>query len=325
MSLQTIRNVELFRIGTHNGEEYSREDLLTMAEAFGKVGYQVPVKVGHGEMDGMPAMGWVSNVRVDGDTLVGDMELQPDVFKQVQARLYDHVSVEIYFNAVRDGVTFPKALKAVALLGAETPGCAGLKPLREATFAAGEFEKVATFQVKVSKMTEASKTPEGSAVALQEMETKVASMAKQLASAETEINALRDEKRKNEVAAKVAACKLPAARKALTVLYTAHVGTTTTVKCMAEEGKDVAEYNAGSMIDEIVGMLNKLAEMMTSEMSKGGDPAKGEDEEDEDPGMLVNKKTIAMMAEKKMDYGAAMKAVLVANPALAKAYASRAN
>ena len=44
---------------------------------------------------------------------------------------FDSVSPEIFFNLTRNGEKFRRALKAVALLGAEIPAVAGLKPLRE--------------------------------------------------------------------------------------------------------------------------------------------------------------------------------------------------
>jgi hypothetical protein len=129
-----LRDVEIFRSGMWNGETYSNRDLDDMIWAFDRVGFKVPVKIGHAEKSGAPAYGWVASIRRSGDKLVADFEdLSRDLYKAIKDRRFDAVSSEIFWNLNRNGVIFPRVLKAVALLGAETPGVSGLAPLSAAT------------------------------------------------------------------------------------------------------------------------------------------------------------------------------------------------
>lgn len=141
----TIKGVEIFATGTHNGDKYSEADLDKMVTAFGELDYRPAIKIGHTkDTPGAPAYGWVQNLRRAGSKLVADFtDLHDSVVDAVRKKLYDNVSAEIYFNLKRGGKQFDRALKAVALLGAEVPAVAGLVPLHKMEFAAdGEFEKV---------------------------------------------------------------------------------------------------------------------------------------------------------------------------------------
>jgi hypothetical protein len=117
-----IRGVEIFRAGEWNGDVYSTADIDEMVRAADEVGYRVPVKVGHETPPGAPASGWVTNLRRVGDRLVADLVALPArVYEAIKQRAYDSVSVEIFWDLKRAGRTFKRALKALALLGAETP------------------------------------------------------------------------------------------------------------------------------------------------------------------------------------------------------------
>lgn len=130
----TIYGVEIFKVGKWNGDEYTIKDLDDIVESFDKVGYNVPVKLGHSDAIGEPAYGWVSAIRRDGDKLIADFKNVPQkIYDAIKERAYDAVSCEIFWNLERDGKTFPRALKAVALLGSETPAVSGLAPLRTVT------------------------------------------------------------------------------------------------------------------------------------------------------------------------------------------------
>lgn len=136
--LHAIDGVEVFRTGTWNGDRYDAKDLDDMVAAFDAVGFQPPVKLGHDEKSGDRAYGWVERIYRVGDRLVADLKDIPQhLYELIRDRAYDHISSEIFFNLKRGGKTFRRALKAIALLGAETPAVAGLKPIREAVFAAG--------------------------------------------------------------------------------------------------------------------------------------------------------------------------------------------
>ena len=126
-----LKGVEIFAAGEHNGDKFTTADLDEMAAAHAKLDYVPPLKQGHSKDNpGQPALGYVTNVRRVGDKLVADFTDMPDpVYDAIKRKSYNRVSSEVYFNLKRNGDVFKRALKAVALLGAEIPAVAGLAPL----------------------------------------------------------------------------------------------------------------------------------------------------------------------------------------------------
>lgn len=143
-----IKGVEIFRTGTWNGDRYTLRDLQDMVDAFGRTGFRVPVKLGHVENSGDPAFGWVTDLRIEGDRLIADFEDVPnDVIQMIRDKRFGSVSAEIFWNLERNGEKFRRALKAVALLGAETPGVGDLRPLFEAQFAGDKYSRIVQLTV----------------------------------------------------------------------------------------------------------------------------------------------------------------------------------
>lgn len=140
-----VRGVEIFAPGKHNGDEYTEKDIDDMISAFGEQDFRPALKIGHTkDAPGAPAYGYVTNLRKQGGKMVADFESMHDtVIAALKDRRYDRVSSEIYFNLKRGAKTFRRALKAVALLGAEVPAVANLVPLHKMEFAADGFENVA--------------------------------------------------------------------------------------------------------------------------------------------------------------------------------------
>lgn len=139
----TIKGVEIFSTGTHNGDKYTEADLDEMVKAHGALDFRPAIKIGHTkDTPGAPSYGWVQNLRRVGQKLVADFtDMHDSVVDALRKRSYDRVSSEVYFNLNRGGKKFSRALKAVALLGAEVPAVAGLTPLHKMEFAAeGEYE-----------------------------------------------------------------------------------------------------------------------------------------------------------------------------------------
>jgi hypothetical protein len=129
---QKLEGVEIFATGKHNGDDYNDEDLQDMVEAFGKLDYQPAVTLGHVKDPGAPAVGYISALRRDGKKLIADLvDVHDKVYEAIKNRLFNRVSAEIYWNLERGGKKYRRALKALALLGADVPGVAGLKPLSE--------------------------------------------------------------------------------------------------------------------------------------------------------------------------------------------------
>lgn len=141
--MNEINGIEIFKAGTWNGQPFSEDDLDQMVKAFGSLGYRPTLKLGHQKGDKeSPALGYVKNLYRQGKTLLADfMDVPNKVLDAIKNRAYDAVSAEIYQNLSRNGETYPKALKAVALLGDSIPAV-DLKPLHEVVLDQVEFETV---------------------------------------------------------------------------------------------------------------------------------------------------------------------------------------
>lgn len=140
--LHTIRGVEIFASGVHNGDRYTERDLDAMVQAFRELDFKPALKIGHAEAPGTPAYGYIDNLRRVGSKLVADfVDVPREIYEQIKRRGFDRVSAEVWWNLRRAGKVFKRVLKAVALLGAEVPGVAGLKPLREVVHDLDECER----------------------------------------------------------------------------------------------------------------------------------------------------------------------------------------
>ena len=129
-------NQEIFSIGKWNGDEYSAADLDAMVDAFGKVGFRPPVKLGHSDAEkflkdeGLPAAGWVENLRRVGDKLFADFKKVPGkIADLIKAGAWRTKSCEIYWDIEDNGKKFPRVLKAVSLLGENIPAVSGLNDI----------------------------------------------------------------------------------------------------------------------------------------------------------------------------------------------------
>jgi hypothetical protein len=128
-----IDGVQIFAPGSHNGDSYTEQDVDDLIASHGQLDYRPALKQGHVKDEtGLTALGWVENLRKQGGKLVADFVDIPDaVYAAIKDRKLDRVSSEIFWNFKRAGKTYRRALKAVALLGAEIPAVAGLRPLHE--------------------------------------------------------------------------------------------------------------------------------------------------------------------------------------------------
>src|SRR3990167_1169299 len=136
----SVKDIEVFSVGTHNGDPYSEKDLDAMVDAHREVGAELQpfVKLGHSpqqaliQADGWPSAGWVDNVRRVGEKLVADFKAVPVRLAEIMKRGgYNRVSSEVFWNLKRGEKTFPRVLKAVALLGSTTPAVRNLKDIMD--------------------------------------------------------------------------------------------------------------------------------------------------------------------------------------------------
>lgn len=157
----SIKGVEIFSPGEHNGDRYTEVDIDDIIAASRELDFRPAIKVGHSkDKPGAPAYGYVENLRKENGKLYADLtDMHDSVVEAVRSKAYDRLSSEIYFNlkrAAKNGVqkVFRRALKAVALLGAEVPAVANLVPLHKMEFAEAGFERMTVFEQDLDVSTE---------------------------------------------------------------------------------------------------------------------------------------------------------------------------
>ena len=134
MLTKDIKNVQLATTGTFNAStgkvKFTRQDFDDMAAAAkalaGKVDF--PLKLGHNEKqellqeDGLPAAGWIENVRRIGNHLMVDfMRVPAKIADIMEAGGFRKRSLEAMRNVELAGTRFPFVLTGAALLGEELP------------------------------------------------------------------------------------------------------------------------------------------------------------------------------------------------------------
>jgi hypothetical protein len=358
-----LSGIEIFRTGTWNGDKYNAKDLDDIVSAFGKVGFQVPIKLGHKENSGDPAFGWVEAIRREGDRLVADFRDLPDrLFNLIKERRFDAVSSEIFWNITRGATKFRRALKAVALLGAEIPAVAGLKPLREAVEVNSLEADCHTYQIGTEELTMADQKVKADdkkdgAAESDEVKTLTADLAKaqeQIAkltknledkaqddspvlikNLQEQVEALQkqtadaeERERQAKIQAKVDKVSIPAFRTHVAAMYdlATSVDPTKTVKFAVQDGDKIADKdtNPEAVIDDLVTRMNKHSEKLFREFGDAGDFRRDEHPKTEDPGEELDRLAKAYAAEKDVSYADALTAVQAdpANRELVAAYQS---
>lgn len=185
----SILGVEIFKVGRWNGDDYQQSDLDEMVRNFNKVGFKPPVKLGHDEKSGDQAFGWIDKIYRKGEKLFADfIDIPEKVYKLIKDRGYDAVSSEVFWNLERNGKTYRRALKAVALLGAETPAVSDLAPLRTvvASLPTTGFGRLVTYTMKRTKEENSMRT-------YQEVSSDIRKFRNELNTAEQDADRLREQ------------------------------------------------------------------------------------------------------------------------------------
>ena len=182
-------NVEIWSAGKYNGDEYTESDLDAMAAAHAEIGDKLKpyMKLGHDDgqallqKDGYPSAGWITNVKRVGSKLYADIKGVPKkIAELIDRKAYGRFSPEIYWNLKADGRTYRRALKALALLGADTPANLGLTDF--VNMYAEEFETIKSYhaaEAEEKPMEQATQTPD-----LRKYEEEIASLKAYKAEAE---------------------------------------------------------------------------------------------------------------------------------------------
>ena len=188
-----IEGVDIFAPGVWNGDKYTVKDLDVLVENFKKTKDHLKpyLKLGHGKKqkllseDELPAAGFISNLRRIGHKLVADFVNMPEkIYQLVRRKAYNRISSEIFNNVNINGKSIGKALKAVALLGGETPAVSTLDDILTLYASCGEARvysedaEYRTYELDAQKLNE-KENPE--------MEDKVKELEKELAAKEAEL------------------------------------------------------------------------------------------------------------------------------------------
>lgn len=132
---ETIRDVEILKVGSWASALSGRvpitaDDLAAMvaASADPEVDH-APLKIGHIDprFDGEPALGWLTNVRQVGGTLLADITDVPAKLAATVKAAFRRRSAEIAWGVkTPSGKTYRAALSGLALLGVTPPAIKGL-------------------------------------------------------------------------------------------------------------------------------------------------------------------------------------------------------
>jgi hypothetical protein len=201
--MNSIKNIEVFRTGDYGDDgHFGINELDQMVTAFKELDYTPALKVGHtDDTPGAPAYGWIKNLKRVGEKLYADFEdMHASVTDAIRRRAYDRCSAEIFFNLKRGAKTFRRALKAVALLGADVPRAPGLIPLHTMQFTDGDarsfpaFDTFSPTSMLVDRRTQEYLTahPEGTYASAMEAVLKAdVELAKQYSGSEEPITTVR--------------------------------------------------------------------------------------------------------------------------------------
>lgn len=102
--------------------------------------FHAPIKLGHDDTlgDSMPAAGWVTNLRVVGSKLLGDLKAVPaKLARLIDSQGYRKRSAEVRADFDIGGKTYPWAFTGLALLGAALPAVDGLADIVSTYLARG--------------------------------------------------------------------------------------------------------------------------------------------------------------------------------------------
>ena len=140
LKTKKLTGVEVLAVGTWKGDDYTTEILDGMVAAFNELKGRIdpPGKLGHddgqklAQADGYPAIGWVDNLYRDGEKLKADFRDVPaKVADLIEAKAYDKISSEVYFDREFDGKVYPHILTAVSFLGADAPAVKDIKSISD--------------------------------------------------------------------------------------------------------------------------------------------------------------------------------------------------
>lgn len=208
-----ISGVEVFSVGTWNGQTFTEQDLDKMVESFKTTSDTVRpfLKLGHDDeqkllqKEGLPAAGWVGNLYRKGGKLIADfVDIPKKIYELIEKKAYRKVSIELFKNVEILDKKFDFLISGVALLGAETPGVLNLNDIL-AQFKISGYDSRYTFTHEREAFVVSPKNPDGGIdMELKEALAQIGKLEEQLKQATAE----KDKFTKETVEAKAAREKL---------------------------------------------------------------------------------------------------------------------
>jgi hypothetical protein len=156
-----IDGVEIFSAGKWNGDEYTDSDLDDMVNNFSKLKGRVKpfIKLGHDEnqkllqKDGLPAAGWVTDLKRNGSKLVAKFSNVPKkIHDLIKNKAYGRFSSEIYWNLKNGSDNHKRVLKGVALLGGDTPAVSNLDDFIN-LYELNDLEELKSYSINEDRIT----------------------------------------------------------------------------------------------------------------------------------------------------------------------------
>lgn len=323
-----IKQVEVFSAGEWNKDKYSTEDLHQMVQAFEnlKEGFKPYLKLGHdnsqklAKSSGLPSVGWVERLYVQGQKLFADLEYIPEkIYKLIKSKAYRKVSCEIYWDLDVNGIKYPRVLGAVALLGAETPGVGNLQDIinmysQKSDLVFKAFEKDDTFKTyelnftgdEMEDLEKAQAELEAKKKEYASLEAAKVELEKKAEADKAELETLRAEKQKALDEAKAAKIS-----KFVTELESKKLVTPSMKDLVTGLLEDKKEYSLGEKklsrdeaIEQILTLSQEAAKVNFDENSRA-DFAKKEDKQKALEGEIEK-----YQQEHKCTYAQAVKAVM---------------
>jgi len=142
--LQTISDVDIFAVGNWRGvnsppegDKYEEKDLQSMIDAFNAGVMKPHIKITHGSDQEQVDIGRVSNLKIKAGKLFADFINVPKALYELMKKgLFKARSAEVLWNLRQGDKTWPRVLKAVALLAP------GQKPAVSAISEGYQFEAI---------------------------------------------------------------------------------------------------------------------------------------------------------------------------------------
>jgi hypothetical protein len=211
---KNIMEVEIFEEGVHNGMAFDSKDLEEIVSSTNNLmkdqNLQIPVKLGHSneqevaksifgnDKGGMPALGWVKNLRKVGKKVIADLTDVPDkLYAMLKDKRYATRSIELWQNFKNNkGQDVGSVITGLALLGAVTPAVTSLANIFNKESEAKVFNTVADVKVEEVNIKKGEN--------VMEKQEEVKPVVKEEVKAPEAVGfALKDFKNENEVSARL--------------------------------------------------------------------------------------------------------------------------